>query len=115
MKHHPEITLKELALMLNFTQNALVELLIEKGIITEKEINERTQKEAMKHKLRRRKNQWNLITNTKRIGKIYQGRKRRYVLGDKGKKDKDKSRKQNINKQEQKAKRKLEKQPKRTP
>ena len=48
MKHPPEITLKELALMLNFTQNALVELLIEKGIITEKEINERTQKEVAK-------------------------------------------------------------------
>ena len=41
--------------------------------------------------------------------------KRRYVMGDKGKKDKDKGRKQKVNKQEQKAKGKLAKQPKRTP
>jgi hypothetical protein len=40
---------------------------------------------------------------------------RRYVMGDKGKKDKDKGRKQKINKQEQKAKEKLAKQPRRTP
>jgi hypothetical protein len=33
--------------------------------------------------------------------------KRRYAMGDKGKKDKDKGRKQKINKQEQKAKGKL--------
>ena len=41
--------------------------------------------------------------------------KRRYAMGDKGKKDKDKGRKQKINKQEQKAKGKLTKQPRRTP
>jgi hypothetical protein len=41
--------------------------------------------------------------------------KRRYAMGDKGKKDKDKGRKQKINKQEQKAKGKLQKQPRRTP
>jgi hypothetical protein len=41
--------------------------------------------------------------------------KRRYAMGDKGKKDKDKDRKQKITKQEQKAKKKLGKQPKRTP
>jgi hypothetical protein len=41
--------------------------------------------------------------------------KRRYAMGDKGKKDKDKGRKQKINKQEQKAKEKLAKQPRRTP
>jgi|GEM_PF-648857 len=40
---------------------------------------------------------------------------RRYVMGDKGKKDKDKSRKQKTNKQERTARRKLEKQPRRTP
>jgi hypothetical protein len=42
-------------------------------------------------------------------------RKRRYVMGDKGKKDKDKGRKQKINQQEQKSKEKLAKQPRRTP
>jgi len=42
-------------------------------------------------------------------------RKRRYPMGDKGKKDKDKGRKQKINKQEQKSKEKLAKQPRRTP
>jgi hypothetical protein len=41
--------------------------------------------------------------------------KRRYAMGDKGKKDKDKGRKQKINKQEQKAKEKIGKQPRRTP
>ena len=41
--------------------------------------------------------------------------KRRYAMGDKGKKDKDKGQKQKINKQEQKAKGKLTKQPRRTP
>ena len=41
--------------------------------------------------------------------------KRRYAMGDKGKKDKDKGRKQKINKQEQKAKEKLAKQPRRIP
>jgi len=41
--------------------------------------------------------------------------KRRYAMGDKGKKDKDKGRKQKINEQEQKAKGKLAKQPRRTP
>ena len=41
--------------------------------------------------------------------------KRRYAMGDKGKKDKDKGQKQKINKQEQKAKEKLAKQPRRTP
>jgi hypothetical protein len=41
--------------------------------------------------------------------------KRRYAMGDKGKKDKDKGRKQKINKQEQKAKEKIAKQPRRTP
>jgi len=42
-------------------------------------------------------------------------RKRRYAMGDKGKKDKDKGRKQKINKEEQKSKEKLAKQPRRTP
>jgi len=41
--------------------------------------------------------------------------KRRYAMGDKGRKDKDKGRKQKINKQEQKAKRELEKQQRGTP
>jgi len=41
--------------------------------------------------------------------------KRRYAMGDKGKKDKDKGQTQKINKQEQKAKGKLTKQPRRTP
>jgi hypothetical protein len=41
--------------------------------------------------------------------------RRRYAMGDKGKKDKDKGRKQMINKQEKKAKGKLVKQPRRTP
>jgi len=41
--------------------------------------------------------------------------KRRYAMGDKGKKDKDKGRKQKIDKQKQKAKGKLAKQPRRTP
>jgi len=41
--------------------------------------------------------------------------KKRYAMGDKGKKDKDKGRKQKINKQEQEAKGKLAKQPRRTP
>jgi len=41
--------------------------------------------------------------------------KRRYAMGDKGKKDKDKSRKQRISKREQKAKRKQQKQPAGTP
>ena len=50
------ISLKELALMLNFTQNALVELLIEKGIITEEEIKERTKQQALKHKFRIKQN-----------------------------------------------------------
>jgi hypothetical protein len=36
-------------------------------------------------------------------------------MGDKGQKDKDKSRKQQLNKKGKKAKRKLEKQPRRTP
>jgi hypothetical protein len=42
-------------------------------------------------------------------------RKRRYAMGDKGKKDKNKGRKQRISKQEQKAKEKIAKQPRRTP
>jgi len=41
--------------------------------------------------------------------------KRRYAMGDKGKKDKDKARKQKIKKQAQTAKTKLEKAPTRTP
>ena len=41
--------------------------------------------------------------------------KRRYAMGDKGKKDKDKGRKQKINIQERKAKEKLAKQPRRAP
>jgi hypothetical protein len=41
--------------------------------------------------------------------------KRRYVMGDKGKKDKDKARKQKINKQTQTAKSNLEKLPAKTP
>jgi hypothetical protein len=36
-------------------------------------------------------------------------------MGDRGKRDKDKSRKQKISKQDQRAKRKLEKQPRKTP
>ena len=40
--------------------------------------------------------------------------KRRYTMGDKGKKDKDKGRKQKVDKQDRKAKEKLAKQPKRT-
>jgi hypothetical protein len=46
--------------------------------------------------------------------KMREKRKRRYAMGDKGKKDKDKGRKQKINKQEQKAKEKIAKQPRRT-
>ncbi len=45
--------------------------------------------------------------------KIRENEKRRYAMGDKGKKDKDKDRKQKVNKQEQKAKKKSEKQPRR--
>jgi hypothetical protein len=41
--------------------------------------------------------------------------KRRYAMGDKGKKDKEKGQKRKINKKEQKAKGKLAKQPRRTP
>jgi hypothetical protein len=41
--------------------------------------------------------------------------KRRYAMGDKGKKDKDKVRKQKIKKQEQTAKKNLEKLPTKTP
>jgi hypothetical protein len=41
--------------------------------------------------------------------------KRRYAMGDKGKKDKKKHQKQETAKQQEKAKRKLAKQPKRTP
>jgi len=41
--------------------------------------------------------------------------KRKYAMGDKGKKDKNKGRKQRIGKQEQKAKGKMAKQPRRTP
>jgi len=52
----PDITFKELALLNNFTQNALVELLVEKGIITKEEIEERTKQQAVKHKLRRKRN-----------------------------------------------------------
>jgi hypothetical protein len=47
--------------------------------------------------------------------KIRDNGKRRYAMGDKGKKDKDKVQKQKISKQEQKAKGKLAKQPRRTP
>ena len=43
----------------------------------------------------------------------YSGR-RRYAMGDKGKKDKDKGQKQKKKKQDQEAKKKREKQPKRT-
>ena len=50
-----------------------------------------------------------------RSEKMRDNGKRRYVMGDKGKKDKDKGRKQMINKQEKKAKGKLAKQPRRTP
>jgi hypothetical protein len=42
-------------------------------------------------------------------------RKRRYAMGDKGKKDKDKARKQKIKKQEQTAKKNLEKLPTKNP
>jgi hypothetical protein len=41
--------------------------------------------------------------------------KRRYAMGDKGKKDKKKHQRQEAAKQQKKARRKLEKQPKRTP
>jgi hypothetical protein len=41
--------------------------------------------------------------------------RRRQAMGDKGKKDKDKSRKQKMSKQDKMAKRKLDKQPRRTP
>ena len=41
--------------------------------------------------------------------------KRRYAMGDKGKKDKDKARKQKMKKQEQTAKKNLEKLPTKTP
>jgi len=41
--------------------------------------------------------------------------KRRYAMGDKGKKDKDKARKQKLKKQEQTAKKILEKLPTKTP
>ena len=41
--------------------------------------------------------------------------KRRYAMGDKGKKDKDKARKQKIKKQEQTAKKNMEKLPTKTP
>jgi hypothetical protein len=41
--------------------------------------------------------------------------KRRYAMGDKGKKDKDKGRKQKADKQDKKLKKALVKQPKRTP
>ena len=44
--------------------------------------------------------------------KVRDNGKRRYAMGDKGKKDKDKGRKQKIIKQEQDAKRALEKLPK---
>ncbi len=47
--------------------------------------------------------------------KIRDNEKRRYAMGDKGKKDKNKGQKQKAKKQEQKAKKKLEKQPRRTP
>ena len=55
-KTNPEITPKELALMLNFTQNALVELLIWKGIITMEELTARTKQQAEKHKFRKKRN-----------------------------------------------------------
>ncbi len=41
--------------------------------------------------------------------------KRKYPMGDKGKKDKDKSQKQKVKKQEQKAKKKQDKKPGKTP
>ena len=41
--------------------------------------------------------------------------KRRYAMGDKGKKDKEKGRKQKIRKQDQKAKKKRARTPQRTP
>jgi hypothetical protein len=41
--------------------------------------------------------------------------KRRYAMGDKGKKDKEKGQKQKTSKHEQKAKAKTAKQPRRTP
>jgi hypothetical protein len=47
------------------------------------------------------------------IGLSFDG-KRRYAMGDKGKKDKDKARKQKIKKQEQTAKKNLEKLPTKT-
>ena len=56
MNSKPKVSLKELAFRNNFTQNALVELLVEKGIITEEEIKKRTKQQALKHKLRHKKN-----------------------------------------------------------
>ena len=47
-------------------------------------------------------------------GKFGDTGKRRYTMGDKGKKDKKKHQKQQTAKQQEKAKRKLAKQPKRT-
>ena len=55
------------------------------------------------------------VDDGKKIVWILALRKRRYAMGDKGKKDKDKGLKQRISKQERKAKRKLEKQLRRTP
>jgi len=47
---------------------------------------------------------------------VFDSRKRRDVMGDKGgKKDKEKGRKQNTEKQKQKSKNKIDKQPKRKP
>jgi hypothetical protein len=47
--------------------------------------------------------------------KVRDNVKRRYAMGDRGKKDKDKGRKQMIKKQEKKAKEKIAKQPRKTP
>jgi len=47
---------------------------------------------------------------------VWDNRKRRDIMGDKGgKKDKEKSQKQNTERQKQKSKNKLDKQPKRKP
>jgi hypothetical protein len=47
--------------------------------------------------------------------KMRDNRKRRFAMGDKGKKDKEKGQKQNTAKQKQKTKKKIEKQQRKTP
>jgi hypothetical protein len=56
----------------------------------------------------------NWTLDSPRGKKITDNGKRRYAMGDKGKKDKNKSQRQKTKKQEQEAKKKREKEPKRT-